>query len=298
MSLISYPELKFSFYSLWNSKKRETFADYSYTSPAENSINHQSASTRAESKEDSESKPILSRQRRNFMTSAQLRKVRSTDDPVKQLPPFRVTKKFDSDSDKLTNENWNLSNPISFKLANSNNESGATSPTKTKGLKSLKSIIKSSNARFIEHMESDYLESGPKTSEKAIFLARIYLDGKRVPQNIPRAIEILSKSSLRESKYILMKLAVDFERYTEAYYYAEMLSLATWTCVQKEVRGKTKSKVIKPRKLSEVTTSPSKCIKHLTDALTKQVMSSVGESQCKLFKKAVASTGFSPCWDL
>ena len=75
--------------------------------------------------------------------------------------------------------------------------------------KSLKSVIKSANSRFIENIEADYSESNKKSSQIALTLAKIYIRGKRVEKNLSRAIEILSDSSLRECKYALLELAVE-----------------------------------------------------------------------------------------
>lgn len=71
----------------------------------------------------------------------------------------------------------------------------------------------------IEDKKSTYL--GPK-------LARIYIEGKKVPQNLERAVEILSVSTLIKAKWMLMKLAIDNECYTDAYHYAEYLSNSKW----------------------------------------------------------------------
>lgn len=115
---------------------------------------------------------------------------------------------------------------------------------KTSEFKSLKSTIKSFNLRAVEDLEKTYSSCDKKHAQVAVTLAELYISGKRVPQNLPRAIEILSFSSLAESKAILMTLAFSLGKYTEAFYYADLLSLAKCNCAPDAVKVKQRTSAV------------------------------------------------------
>lgn len=115
----------------------------------------------------------------------------------------------------------------SFNCISNKNLNGEDTPEKVStSKKSLKSVIKSFNVRAVENFEKDYSASNKKHNQAALTLAELYISGKRAPQNFSRAIEILSASSLAEAKLLLLRLAVNLGKYTEAYYFADLLSLA------------------------------------------------------------------------
>ena len=94
----------------------------------------------------------------------------------------------------------------------------------------LKEVIKQANIRFVNRLEMDYTMEDKRTTYLGPKLARIYLEGKIIPKNIQRAVEILNSSNLTKSKYMLMRLSVEQERYKDAYYYSEFLNHAKCNC--------------------------------------------------------------------
>lgn len=90
-------------------------------------------------------------------------------------------------------------------------------------------VMKDVNERFIKSLETQYSESNKKYSPLAIQLADVYIKGKRVPQNLFRAVEILSASALAEAKFMLVKLAYDNQSYSDAFHYLEFFSLSKCT---------------------------------------------------------------------
>lgn len=137
-------------------------------------------------------------------------------------------------------------NPITSK----NTTIGCDIPKQPKNpdFKSLKSTIKSFNLKAVEDLEKNYSTCDKKHAQIAVTLAELYISGKRVPQNLPRAIQILSSSSLAESKLLLMTLAFNLGKYTEAYYYADLLSLAKCNCIPDATKVKQKTSDVIRRK--------------------------------------------------
>ena len=90
----------------------------------------------------------------------------------------------------------------------------------------MKETIKESNRRFVDVLEEDYKDNNPKNTLLAPRLAQIYLAGKRVDKDIRRAIEILSASSLAESKYLLLKLSIENKNYADAYHFSKFLQVS------------------------------------------------------------------------
>jgi hypothetical protein len=67
--------------------------------------------------------------------------------------------------------------------------------------------------------EMDYSHHDKKTTPLAIKLARIYLEGKMIPRDVERAVEILNASTLIKAKYMLMILSFENKKYADCYHY-------------------------------------------------------------------------------
>ena len=91
---------------------------------------------------------------------------------------------------------------------------------------SLKTMLKESNKRFVSELERNYSLANKKHTALAVQLAQVYIDGKRVPQDFSRAIEILSNSSLIEAKFMLVEVAIQLQNFCEAYHYLEFFTFA------------------------------------------------------------------------
>jgi hypothetical protein len=177
-----------------------------------------------------------------------------------------------------------------------------------KGLKSLKSVIKIFNKKIVQDLESDYLDFNKKFDPNVLILAEIYISGKRVTSNFPRAIEILSISSLAEAKLMLMKLSIQLEKYSDAYYYKDLLSIAKCSCLVTAPKVKNyiftnankqfKSNSLLPESnISSVKPSikgSTKCIMHECLKLENQVLQEVGPVMAVVYKKEGQNSRFQP----
>jgi len=179
------------------------------------------------------------------------------------------------------------------------------SNSKNLNLKSLKSVISTFNEGVIEEMEKNYNSWNPKYATLALTLGQIYIEGKRAPKNFRRAAEILSISWLPESKWILMKLAFDMGKYTEAFYYAEMLSCTKCVWDQGSSAPKTmRSSIFKMKPKwgskelrSNLVLPPQKCLYHLNMQMQRDILAIVGAKEVSLYKKEASNSRFQPCWE-
>jgi hypothetical protein len=175
-------------------------------------------------------------------------------------------------------------------------------------LKSLKSVIKIFNKKIVEDLESDYLDFNKKFDPNVLVLAEIYISGKRVTSNFPRAFEILSTSSLAEAKLMLMKLSIQLGKYSDAYYYKDLLSIAKCSCLVTAPKVKNyifanankqfkSNSMLTENNISLVKPSikgSSKCIMHECLKLENQVLQEVGPVKAVVYKKEGQNSRFQP----
>lgn len=149
----------------------------------------------------------------------------------------------------------------------------------------LGTLLKDVNQRFIKSLESQYAQCNKKFSTIALQLADVYIKGKRVPQNLSRAVEILSDSALAESKYMLVKLAYDTHNYADAFHYLEFFSCSKCNCFEPKTRQP--KKLIKGRGAPKypnytvvaVEHAKPHCFKHLCDAIKAQIFEFLGAKE-------------------
>lgn len=162
---------------------------------------------------------------------------------------------------------------------------------------SLKSILKRANERFVDRIEDQYFSETPKTSQAAITLAKLYIEGKRVTKDLNKAYEILKNSLLIESKYLLLKLSAKNGLYADAFYYNNFLWVSQCTCDENYLAKKiakldktaTKSPVLKKLSYYKATCQTkghlSECFKHKSEVILKQIVDLIGETKAKVYQK-------------
>jgi hypothetical protein len=91
------------------------------------------------------------------------------------------------------------------------------------GRMKLSEKVKEVNERFINSLEAQYSQSN-KYSPIALKLAEVYIKGKRVSQNLSRAVEILSTSVLAEAKFMLVELAFNNREFEDVFHYLEFFT--------------------------------------------------------------------------
>lgn len=157
---------------------------------------------------------------------------------------------------------------------------------------SLKSVIKSWNTTFIQNLEADFKSNVQESNYLGVILADAYIKGKRVQQNIPRAVEILENLPSKEAKLMLMKLAIQLEKYADMYYYYEHLAVAKCTCAVKETKQR-KPKHCRQQSLSNPISSEI-CYKHISETLIWNAVSQIGDAQAKIYKRQASLSNFNP----
>lgn len=204
--------------------------------------------------------------------------------------------------------NFNLAESLGNSIVPSEVDTKSPAKVVKKGLKSLKSVINIFNKKIVDDLESDYLDFNKKFDPNVLILAEIYISGKRVTSNFPRAIEILSMSSLAEAKLMLMKLSIQLGKYSDAYYYRDLLSIAKCSCLVTAPKVKNyiftnANKIVKPNSMlpenniSLVKPSikgSSKCIMHECLKLENQVLQEVGPVKAIVYKKEGQNPRFQP----
>jgi hypothetical protein len=102
---------------------------------------------------------------------------------------------------------------------------------------------------------------------------------------------------------LLMTLAFNLGKYTEAYYYADLLSLAkcNWVPDAAKVKQKT-SDVIRRKGESKnfpkpLITGATKWLKHLTQSVQEQIVALLGPAKATALQKEGTNARFEPCWE-
>jgi len=215
----------------------------------------------------------------------------------------RMHTKFDSgrqNAQRIINhvssiENNNPNKPDSqkkdsCKISKRSNKSGRIS---------LGDKLKEVNERFLNTLESQYSESNKKQSPLAIQLANVYIQGKRVPQNYLRAIEILSTSVLAEAKFMLVQLAFQNGYYSDAFHYLQFFSFSKCSCgsakapaFKKLLKGKAHVKAPNAA-IATLEMNKSKCFKHNCDSMRVQMTEHLGKKEATRCYREGASLQFS-----
>ena len=168
---------------------------------------------------------------------------------------------------------------------------------------SLKSVIKSVNKRCLKNLKMQYDSSDPKTSLAGLRLAKSYIKSKD-KSFTKEAIKILSNLILPEAKYIAMKLSIEHRNYSDAYYFANFLSITKCNCPTTSCKHPKPSKPKLnlevsngfPKIMCEAESQKPVCYKHKAEDLAATIVSAVGTSAAKSYKKQGGDLSYVPSY--
>jgi hypothetical protein len=169
--------------------------------------------------------------------------------------------------------------------------------------KSLKEVIKEANKNFIEALEDTYAAENPKTTLVAPKLAKLYIQGRRTTKNHKRAFDLLSASSLSESKFFLMKMVYEYKFYTDVFYFNQFLKISKWSWPSDHGKFEKKKSLTKSsnfkmpiKGFTVLEDAQGKWFKHEAEDIVEKVVNLIGEAEGKKLEKEATNSSYLPQW--
>ena len=161
------------------------------------------------------------------------------------------------------------------------------------------------NKKCLEDFKNQYKTEDPKTSVAGLKLAKFLMKVKD-KFHINEAMIILNRLVLPEAKFIAMELSIKSKNYSDAYYYANFLSITKCNC--KTVSSKY-SEFFKPKLISDAKSDIKKGFskalceieghhtvwyKHKAEELKLLIVSAVGKTAAKSYQKEGSNLNYIP----
>lgn len=166
--------------------------------------------------------------------------------------------------------------------------------------KSLKSVVKEANQNFIKNMEDSYADESAKTSTTGVKLAEVYLEGRRVPKDLNRAVEILQQSSSLEAKFKLLELAYKNQYFADVYHFAEFFNISKCVCelltikMNSKKHSKTEKLEVPSKAFAILELNKNECFKHQVDGIIEEIQNELDEKQAKKLYMEGINANFVP----